>query len=177
LKTQVSERLAAASKEEGLNSAIGKLGTSGEFTFLGNEFWGKLIKNLLDDTNVETLTKQLKEPGRLDTILTGIKNNWGKLLISGVTFEVVTVWLATGGGIQDLVNAVANVVDDTAKNLIGALAGVAKSLTDPIGSGIGSALKTTGIILGVVVGIGLLIYVIYLIIKKVRADNAKKKGA
>jgi hypothetical protein len=54
------------------------------------------------------------------------KNNKGSILVGGVTVTVVVVWLATGHGIQDLIHAIANVLDDLGKNLIGALAGIGK---------------------------------------------------
>jgi hypothetical protein len=171
----VSENLVESSAQEGLNSAVNKLGAAGEFSPKGNEGWAKVVNLLLDDAKTSALKANLKDPSIFEATLTGIKNNWGKLLIAGVTIEVVTVWLATGNGIQSLVDAVGNVITEIAKNLIGALAGVATSLTEPIGQGIGSTLKTVGIILGVVAGVGLLIYIIYLIIQKVRADKAAKK--
>ena len=175
LASKVTEELAAKAGQEGLDAAVATLGRAGEFSTKGNVAWSKIVKSLLSDETVSSLKNYLKEPGLLSKTMTSIRNNWGKLLIAGVTVEVVSVWLARGGGIQDLVDAIGNVVTDVAKNLIGAIAGVAKSVADPIGKGIGGALKTTGIILGAVAGVALLIYVIYVIVKKSKADKAKNK--
>ena len=127
-------------------------------------------------TNTDKLISALKKPSSVAQAgFKYLSENFGKFVLGGCTIAVVVVWLASGGGIQDLINAIGSLLSDLGKSLIGALAGVAESLVGPLGAGAGSAIKTVGIIIGAIAGVILLAVGIYFIVKKVREDKEKQQ--
>jgi len=175
VQTALEQTVVDGAAEEGVSNAT---------TEVLNKPLRKGGKEALEDLTTDTLgsperTSRLKAdianpPSRVRQIFEGIKNNWGKLLVSGCTVAVVVVWLSTGHTLQDLIDSVGNVIDDLGKNLIGALAGIARSLTDPIGTGIGGALKNVGISVAIAGGIALLVVAIYYGIRKARENTTGK---
>jgi hypothetical protein len=163
-------------EREGLSTALAKV-ASEPLLPEGIKALNKLSTTVLEqaDEIAKLKTALLKPPSGLVTeFFTGVKNNWGALLVSGVTIAVVTVWLANGGSLSDLIDAVGNVLDDTGKNLIGAIAGVATSLTEPIGKGLGGALKTVGVSVAIAAGVALLVVGIYYGVRKTRENTTGK---
>lgn len=161
-------------EEKGLLSATAD-SVEKPMTKVGLDRVEELGPKLSDEEFVAKLKTALKKPTKLaKQIFQGIKKNWGKLLFTGVTLAVVITWLANGHGIQDLVVAAGNVVEDLGKNLIGAFAGVAKTIADPIGKGIGGVFKTVGTVVGIAVAVAVVVVGVYYVIKKVRENKNQK---
>ena len=167
-------KAAAADADVGIAGGVADLVNAGSVSAKGGAALADVAKTIADDTIAPTLRADLKTaPSWLEKIMTGVRDNYGKLLVAGVTSTVVIMWLATGHGLQDLFDAVENIVSETSKNLIGALAGIAHSLTDPLGKSLGSIMTTVGIVVAVLAGVALLGYGIYMGVKK--SKEAKNK--
>jgi len=116
---------------------------------------------------------EITETSKSSRIIDALNSKFAKYVLVSAT--VLSVWTLGGkNSLDSFLLSLTNSLTETAKNLIGAMTSIAKSLTDPLGAGLGSAVKTILIIIGAVAGVALLGFAGYKIYQKVQADKAKK---